>query len=120
MVFSEMAALCAANVPERSVAAWIRGFDFAKYHPAAAIRQAAAIAAVIAIFLTVRVALVVCVRVSGRDNCNRSATSAVERGRFAGSFARQAATVSSQTGGTSAGSTLNSLRLSVSEGAVRS
>src|SRR5438094_10679232 len=120
MLFSETAVACVAGVLETDAARWTRGFDLVKYHPAIAIRQAAATPAMIAIFLSGRVARVLSVRVCGRDNCNRLATSAVDCGRFAGSFARQAATVSSQTGGTNAGSMLNSLRLSVIDGAIRS
>src|SRR5438067_9255299 len=118
MLFSATAAACAAGVLETDAAGWTRSFDLVKYHPAIAIRQAAATPAVMAICLSGRVARVVSVRVSGKDN--RFATSAVDCGRFAGSFARQAATVSSQTGGTSAGSMLNSFRRSVIEGATRS
>src|SRR5438094_2553680 len=84
---------------------------------AIAIRQAPATPAMIAIFLSGRVARVLSVRVCGRDN--RFATSAVDCGRFAGSFARHAATVSSQTCGTNAGSMSNSFRRSVIEGANR-
>src|SRR5437762_767239 len=116
-LFSETAGACAAGVLETDGADWRCGFDFVKYHPAIAIRQAPATPAMIAIFLSGRVARVLSVRVSGRDNCNRLATSAVDCGRFAGSFARQAATVSSQIGKTNAGSTLNSLRRSVIAGA---
>src|SRR5438477_9881946 len=104
MLFSETTAACPAGVLETDAAGWTRGFDFVKYHAAIAIRQAAATPAAMAIFLSDRVARVVSVRVSGRDNFNRLATSAVDCGRFAGSFAKHAATVSSQTGGTSAGS----------------
>src|SRR5882724_1852264 len=121
MLFSETAAACAADLLGTEAAGWTRGFDFVKYHPAIAIRQAAATPAVaVAICLTGRVARVLNVRVCGRDNCKRLATSAVDCGRFAGSFARQAATVSSQTGGTDAGSMLNSFRRSVIAGATRS
>src|SRR5437899_3337690 len=103
MLFSETAAAWLAGVG-RETAGWTRGFAFVKYHAAIAIRQAAATPAMMAIFLSGRVARVISVRVSGMDNCNRLATSAVDCGRFAGSFAKHAATVSSQTGGTSAGS----------------
>src|SRR6266481_304190 len=90
MLFSETAAACAAGVLETDAAGWTRGFDFAKYHPAIAIRQAAETPAMMAIFVSGRVARrVLRVRVCGRDN--RFATSAVDCGRFAGSFARQAA-----------------------------
>src|SRR6266513_5436530 len=104
MLFSETAAACAAGVLETDAAGWTRAFDFVKYHPAIAIRQAAATAAVMAICLTRRVGRVVNPRVCGRDCCKRLATSAADCGRFAGSFAKQAATVSYQTGGTNAGS----------------
>src|SRR2546423_1408753 len=120
MLFSETVVACAAGELEKDAAVWMRGFDFVKYQAAIAIRQAAATPAVIAIFLSGRVARFLSVRVCGRDNCNRLATSAVDCGRFVGSFARQAATVSSHSGGTSAGSMLNSLRRSVIEGAIRS
>src|SRR5205823_5759955 len=56
----------------------------------------------------------------GKPACRRRATSEAACGRFAGSFARQAATVSSQAEGSNAGSILNSLRRSVIEGATRS
>src|SRR5438552_18322546 len=81
MLFSETAAACAAGVVETDAAGWTRGFDFVKYHAAIAIRQAAATPAVMAIFLSDRVACVISVRVSGRDNCSRFATSAVDCGR---------------------------------------
>src|SRR5439155_18695212 len=100
MLFSETGAGCAAGVLETDGADWTCAFDFVKYHPAIAIRQAPATPAMIAIFLSGRVARVLSVRVCGRDN--RFATSAVDCGRFAGSFARHAATVSSQTCGTNA------------------
>ncbi len=51
---------------------------------------------------------------------SRCATSAADCGRRDGSFARQAATASSQTCGTNAGSMSNSFRRSVIEGATRS
>src|SRR5207237_4707153 len=105
---------------ETDTAGWTRCFDFVKSHPTIAIRQAAATPAAMTICLTGRVVRVVGGRVSGRDNCNRLATSAVDCGRLAGSFARQAATVSSHAGGTSAGSMLNSLRRSVIDGATLS
>src|SRR6266576_2942573 len=117
MLFSETATAWAAGVLEADAAGWTRGFDFVKYHPAIAIRQAAATPAVMAIFLSGLLARPLNVGVCGRDNCNRFATSAVDRGRFPGSLARQAATVSSQIGGTNAGSRLNSLRRSVIDGA---
>src|SRR6266404_1377772 len=100
MLFSETAEACAAEVFETEVVGWTRGFDFVKYHPAIATRQVAATLAMMAIFLSGRVARFLSIRVCGRDNSSRCATSAVDCGRFAGSFARQAATVSSQTGGT--------------------
>src|SRR5438093_12865505 len=56
--------------------------------------------------------------VCGEDN--RCATSAADCRRRAGSLARHAAIVSSQTGGTSAGSMLNSWRPPVIDGAIRS
>src|SRR5207244_8160852 len=108
MLFSETAVACAAGLVETDAAGWTRGFDLVKYHPAIAIRQAAAVPAMIAFFLSGRVARVISVRVSGRDNCNRFATSAVDCGRFAGSLAKQAATVSSQSGGTRDGSIFRS------------
>src|SRR6266446_4514731 len=120
MLFSETGAACAAGVLETDAAGWTRGFDFVKYQPAIAIRQAAATPAVMPIFLTGRVARVLSVCVCGRDNCNRLAISAVDCGRFAGSLARHAATASSQIGGTDAGSILSSFRRSVIEGATRS
>src|ERR1700720_4451065 len=109
MLFSETAAACATGVFETDAAGWTRAFDLVKYHAAIAIRQTAAMPAAMAIFLSGRVAPVLTVRVCGRDNCNRFATSPVDCGRFAGSFAKQAAMVCSQTGGTNAGSMLNSL-----------
>ena len=120
MLFSETAVACATGAVETDAAGWTRGFDFVKYHPAIAIRQAAATPAVMAIFLSGRVARVHSIRVCGRDNCNRCATSAVDCGRRAGSFARHAATVSSQIGGTDAGSIFKSFRRSLIEGATRS
>src|SRR5438445_12741668 len=99
MLLGETAAACVAGVLETDAAGWTRAFDFVKYHPAIAIRQAAATPAVIAIFVSGGVARVLSDRACGRDNCNRLATSAVDCGRFAGSFARHAATVSSHTGG---------------------
>ena len=111
---------CAAGAVETDAADWTRGFDFVKYHPVIAIRQTAATPVMMAIFLSGRVTRVLSIRVCGRDNCNRFATSAVDCGRLTGSLAKQAATVSSQTGGTSAGSMLNSLRRSVIDGATRS
>src|SRR6266496_5730217 len=86
MLFWETAAACAAGVLEPDTAGWTGAFDFVKYHPAIAIRQAAAMLAVMAICLSGRVARGLSVRVCGRDNCNRFATSAVDCGRFAGSF----------------------------------
>src|SRR6266576_564356 len=120
MLLGETAAAGAAGVLETDAAGWTRGFDFVKYHPAIAIRQAAATPAMMAMFLSGRVAAVLITPVCGRDYCNRFATSPADCGRFAGSFARQAATVSSHTGGTSAGSMLNSLRLSVIDGGTLS
>src|SRR6266550_3375952 len=108
MLFSETTAACPAGVLETDAAGWTRGFDFVKYHAAIAIRQAAATPAVMAICLSGRVARVLSARVCGKDNCNRFATSAVDCSRFVGSFARQAAMVSSQTDGTNADSMLNS------------
>src|SRR5438445_11456607 len=98
-LFSETAAACAVVALETDAAGWTRSFDFVRYHPAIAIRQAAATPAVMAIFVSGGVARVLSDRACGRDNCNRLATSAVDCGRFAGSFARHAATVSSHTGG---------------------
>src|SRR5438552_11780833 len=95
MLFSETDAACAVGVLETDGADWTRAFDFVKYHPAIAIRQAPATPAMMAVFLSGRVARVLSVRVCGRDKCNRFATSAVDWGRRPGSFARQAATVSS-------------------------
>src|SRR5437773_3874206 len=83
MLFSETAAACAAGVLETDAAGWTRGFNSVKYHPAIAIRQAAATPAGIAIFVSGRVACVLNVRRCGRDNSNRLATSAVDSGRFA-------------------------------------
>src|SRR2546421_7474974 len=80
MLFSETAAACAAGVLETDAAGWTRGFDFVKYHAAIAIRQAAATPAVM-IFVSGRVARVFSVRVCGRDNCNRFATSPAHCGR---------------------------------------
>src|SRR6266550_1106785 len=120
MLFSETAPACAAGALETGAAGWTRGFDFVKYHAAIAIRQAAATPAVMPIFLTGRVARVLNDRVCGKGNCNRLAISAVDCGRFAGSFAKHAATVSSQAEGSNAGSILNSFRRSVIEGATRS
>src|SRR5947207_10403313 len=74
MLFSETGAACAAGVLETDGADWTRAFDFVKYHPAIAIRQAPATPAMIAIFFSGRVARGLSVRVSGRDNCNRFAT----------------------------------------------
>ena len=51
---------------------------------------------------------------------SRCATSTADCGRRDGSFARQAATTSSQICGTDAGSISNSFRRSVIEGATRS
>src|SRR5947199_4265678 len=90
MLLSETAAACAAGALGTGAADWTRGFDFVKYHPAIAITQAPATPAMMAIFVSGRVARLLSVRVSGRDNCKRLATSAVDCGRFGGSFARQA------------------------------
>src|SRR6266446_5409847 len=88
MLFWEMAAACAAGVLETDTAGWTGAFDFVKYHAAIAIRQAAATPPMMAIFLSGRVARILGGCVSGRPTCNRFATSAVDCGRFAGSFAR--------------------------------
>src|SRR5438093_8861249 len=96
MLFSEAGPACVGAVLETEAAGWTRGFGFVKYHPAIATRQAAATPAAIAILLSGRVARVLSIRVCGRDNSSRFATSAVDCGRFAGSLARHAATVSSQ------------------------
>ena len=88
MLFSETAVACAAGAVETDAADWTRGFDFVKYHPAIAIRQTAATPVMMAIFLSGRITRVLSVRVCGRDNCNRFATSAVDCGRFAGDTTR--------------------------------
>src|SRR5438552_3685138 len=92
MLLGETAAACVAGVLETDAAGWTRGFDFVKYHPTIAIRQAAATPAMMAIFLSGRVARFLSVRVCGRDNSSRLATSAVDYGRCAGSLARHAET----------------------------
>src|SRR5213079_2358494 len=63
MLFWEMAVACAPGVLETDGAGWTRAFDFVKYHPAIANRQAAATPAVMAIFLNGQVARVFSVRV---------------------------------------------------------
>src|SRR5438477_4959973 len=102
---------CANGLPCR--------FKSPKYDPAIARRQTAAMPAAKTNFFPGRLLEAEDTgRVCGEDN--RCATSAADWGRRAGSLARHAAIVSSQTGGTSAGSMLNSFRRSVIEGATRS
>src|SRR5205814_4206282 len=102
---------CANGLPSR--------FKSAKYNPAIARRQTAAMEAAKTNFFFGRLLEAEGAgRVCGEDN--RCATSAADCGRRAGSLARHAAIASSQTGGRSAGSMLNSLRRSVIDGAIRS
>src|SRR5437868_5668574 len=97
-------------------ARFICGLAIARYHPAIAIKQRRPSATGIRIHFFDRfVETSILSVVGGKPTCRRRAISAVDCGRFAGSFARHAATVSSQAGGSNAGSMLNSFRRSVIE-----
>src|SRR6059058_2632643 len=104
----------------------VYGFGFAcrlnapRYKPASARTESTVMPPMISVFLFNLLLGVTLVLAGAGASCRRCATSAADCGRCGGSFARHAATVSSQTCGTDAGSMSNSLRRSASEGATRS
>src|ERR1700749_428386 len=91
-----------------------------KYKPAITSTDAAAMPAKIVALLPEVLPRDIVTLVSRVGSCSCWATSAADCGRFDWSFAKHAAIVFSQIGGTEAGSISNSLRRSVIEGATRS
>src|SRR5207244_11401427 len=97
---------CCSNVP--------------KDKPASARIESAAMPPTTSVFLFEILLGALVILVCRVGSCSRCATSEADCGRRDGSFARHTATASSQTLETNAGSTSNSFRRSVIEGATRS
>src|SRR5438552_1799045 len=102
MLFSGIAAACDWGGFVTTATGLVCRFSIPKYHPASAKNIRAATAAPSSTFLLELLAgTVVITLVCAGASCSRFATSAADCGRRNGSFARQAATASSQTGETS-------------------
>src|SRR5437667_10799957 len=99
MLFSGIVAACDWGGFVTNAAGLVCRFSIPKYHPASAKNIRAATAAPSSTFLLELLAgTVVIALVCARVPCSHCATSAADCGRRDGSFARQAATASSQTG----------------------
>src|SRR5258708_33429332 len=111
MLFSGIAAACDWGGFVTTATGLVCRFSIPKYHPASARNIRAATPAPSSTFLLELLAgTVVSALVCAGASCSRCATSAADCGRRDGSFARHAATTSSQVTGTDAGSIFKSFR----------
>src|SRR5205807_8059486 len=105
ILFSGIAAACDWGDFVTTATGLVSRFSIPKYHPTSAKHIMAATPAPSSTFLLELLpGTLVVAFVCARASCSRCATSAADCGRRDGSFAKHAATASSQTFGTGAGS----------------